>query len=319
LAYGNTVVWKPSSEAALTGLAMAELMIEAGLPSGVLNVVTGGDEVGKMLAAADLGGLSFTGSTAVGLELRNKLSTRGVAVQLEMGGNSAAVVFPDAPMDIAVRDIVDGAMFSTGQRCTATRRIIVHDRVYPEFVERLTAAVDGLRVGDPLDQDIDIGPLVSFEARDAVLEAVAAARADGWQVLTGGGIPSDGALAKGSYIEPTLLADGAPASRICREEVFGPVSTLLRVSNDDEAIALVNDSRYGLSASCFTASQAVARRFKDEVVAGIVHINGPTVGAEPHVPFGGWRDSGGETPAEMGKSAREFFTRVKTVYERPCP
>jgi alpha-ketoglutaric semialdehyde dehydrogenase len=316
LAYGNTVVWKPSTEASVTGLAMAELLTEAGLPPGVFNVVTGGDEVGAALADADLDGLSFTGSTAVGFSLRGKLAARGVAVQLEMGGNSAAVVFADADLEVAVRDIVDGAMISTGQRCTATRRIIAHADVYSELRERLIEAVRELRVGDPLHPDTDVGPLVSFEARDAVLGAVEAARAEGWRVLTGGGAPEGAECSDGAYFEPTLLADGPLDAAICREEVFGPVSTLICAADDDQAMALVNDSRYGLSAAGFTASQAQARRFRDEAMVGVVHINGPTVGAEPNVPFGGWRDSGSEAPPEMGKTAREFFTRVKTVYVR---
>jgi acyl-CoA reductase-like NAD-dependent aldehyde dehydrogenase len=317
LAYGNTVVWKPASEAAATGVAFAQLLVDAGVPPGVINVVTGGDEVGAALVDGELDALTFTGSTAVGHELRRKLSARGVAVQLELGGHSPAVVFSDADLELAVRDIVDAAMFSTGQRCTATRRVIVHEAVYDELLARLIERVRTLRVGDPLDGATEIGPLVSHAARDAVLAAIEEARQEGWRVAVGGAAPEDPALADGAYVQPTLLVDGTADSRIAREEVFGPVATVFRVPNDDAAIHLANATTYGLSASAFTASLACAQRFNEQVNAGVIHINGPTVGAEPHVPFGGWADSGSQAPPEMGRSARDFFTHIKTTYQRP--
>jgi aldehyde dehydrogenase (NAD+) len=319
LAYGNAAVWKPASEAALTGVAFAELLVDAGVPAGVINVVTGGDEVGAELVDSALDAVTFTGSTAVGQLLRDQLSPRGVALQLELGGHSPAVVFADGDLDLAVNDIVDAAMFSTGQRCTATRRVIAHEAVYDELLERLVARVRELRVGDPLEAGTEVGPLVSHSARAAVLAAIEEARQDGWRVAVGGETPQDPSLAQGAYLRPTLLVDGPVDSRIAREEVFGPVATVFRVSDDDAAIRLANATSYGLSASAFTASLLRAQRFTEQVRAGIIHINGPTVGAEPHVPFGGWGASGSHAPPEMGRSARDFFTRIKTTYQRPNP
>lgn len=315
LAFGNTVVWKPSVVTPVTSASVIELLDEAGVPPGVLNLVTGGrDPVGQALAAApELDGLSFTGSLGVGRAIQRQLVDRGVKVQLELGGKNPVIVMPDADLDRAVSETVNGAMRSAGQKCTATSRAIVVGGGADAFSERLVRAVEALRVGDPLQPEIDVGPLSSERQLRTVSEYLDVAREEGHR-LEAGGSPLE--IEGGYFVAPTVYADVAHTSRIAREEVFGPLLGVISADSVEEAIEIANSVEYGLSASIFTRDIGRALEFVRHVDAGIVHVNSETAGSEPQVPFGGMKSSSSHS-REQGKSAREFYTAVKTVYVDP--
>jgi aldehyde dehydrogenase (NAD+) len=311
LAFGNTVVLKPSELTPLTALGLAEALTDAGLPPGVLNVVCGDPAVigDAVTGDPELRALTFTGSGPVGRRLQAAAVARGVKVQLELGGKNPVIVCDDADLDLAVAQTVSGAMMSSGQKCTATSRIIVLPRIREAFVERLVARVEALRVGDPLEPGVDLGPVASEAQRDRVLGYLEGARADGLTLLAGGGTaPGDG-----WFVQPTLFDDVDPSATLAQEEVFGPVAALIAAGNLDEALAIANDVEYGLSATVFTRDLATAFSFARDVDAGVVHVNCETTGSEPQVPFGGVKASSSHS-REQGKAAAEFFTRIKTVY-----
>lgn len=318
LAYGNTVVIKPASQAPLSSFHLAEALIEAGLPAGVLNVVTGGgEEVGSRIAADDrVVGVSFTGSNAVGTQMREVVSARGGKIQLEMGGKNPAIVLADADFDQAIQHVINGAMMSTGQKCTATSRAIVERSLADQFTETLAARIGALKVGDPLADDTQIGPLIDDRAADRVAGEVSKARESGVELLVGGGRLSDEGRDRGAFVAPTLFSNVDPESRLGQEELFGPVLGVIPVDEVDEAIAVANQVRFGLSASIFTRDLGKALKFVQGIQAGIVHVNSETAGAEPQVPFGGMKGSSSYS-REQGKSAREFYTQIKTVYIDP--
>jgi acyl-CoA reductase-like NAD-dependent aldehyde dehydrogenase len=312
LAFGNTVVWKPAEIASGSAALLAIALTDAGLPPGVLNLITGpaasiGDAViGHPAAAA----ITFTGSNAVGRRIAVQAAERGAKFQLELGGKNPVVVLPDADLERAVECTVRGAMLSTGQRCTATSRAIVVGERHDEFGERLSAAVEGLVVGDPFDEATDVGPLASAAQHQTVRSYLEIARRAGHRLACGGGAtdPQDG-----YYVDPTVYLDVDPGSRIARDEIFGPVLAVMRARDLDAALAIANASEYGLSASVFTRDLGAALAFARRVHAGVVHVNGETAGAEPQVPFGGMKSSSSHS-REQGKAALEFFTDVKTVY-----
>jgi acyl-CoA reductase-like NAD-dependent aldehyde dehydrogenase len=312
LAYGNSVVWKPAEIASGTAAMLVECLDDAGLPAGVLNLVTGhGREIGDALVDDPRArAVTFTGSNAVGRGIAQRAAARGVKAQLELGGKNPSVVLGDADLERAAGCITRSAMLSAGQRCTATSRVIVVDALHDEVVERLVSASDALVVGDPLDAATDIGPVASSSQFDTVSSYLDVAAAEGLRCLRGGqtGPPDDG-----YFVPPTIYADVDPASRIAREEIFGPVIAVLRARDADHAFALANDTEYGLSASVFTTDFATALRATRELEAGVVHVNGESAGAEPHVPFGGMKASSSGS-REQGKAAAEFFTETKTVY-----
>ena len=313
LAAGNTVAWKPASNTPLTAVAIAGVLTDAGLPPGVLNLVLGPGSMGGALVADErVDGVSFTGSVPVGVQIRDVVTARNGRVQLEMGGHNPCIVFEDADLGMATAAAVAGAMGATGQKCTATRRIIAVGGVYDELVERLAVAVDGLVVGDGQDEGVGIGPLVSAGARREVDEAVDQARSEGAEVVAVNGTAPDGPC----FYPPTLFTGGADLT-ICREEVFGPVSTVLRVDSEDEAFALANDTEFGLSASVFTNDLWRIDRAGHEIQAGLIKVNGPTTGSELHAPFGGEKMSSGHAAREQGDTAVDFFTRTRTAYIRP--
>lgn len=312
LVYGNTVVMKLAQEAPLTGLHLAACLEEGGIPGGVFNVVVGrGSEVGTPLVEHPLvRAISFTGSVAVGVQVRGQATALGKRVQLELGGHNPLIVMADADLDRAAEAAFAGAFWSAGQKCTATRRILVEDSVYDDFRSRLVARVEKGVVGDPADPATEVGPIVNEAQLEEVLAGIEKGRAEGGTVVAGGARVDDEAY----LVEPTLfegLADDAFLS--CRE-VFGPVATLYRFSSLDEALRRANAVEYGLSASIFTSNLASVRRFAQEIEAGIVRINGQTAGADVHVPFGGVKSSG-FGPHEQGRAAMEFYTEVVTVYE----
>src|SRR5918997_3320023 len=318
LAYGNTVVFKPAELTPLTATLLVECLAEAGLPPGVLNLVTGsGRTIGDAIVEHEaVNAITFTGSNAVGKALYRKAleSERGVKVQLEMGGKNPVIVLADADLDQALQQTINGAMMSTGQKCTATSRAFIQRPIFDDFVDRLVRRAAELRVGDPLQPTTDMGPAVSQQQRDSILEYLEIGRAEGAEVLAGGEPPQDGDNGDGGYfVSPTVLGNMAPTMRLAQEEVFGPVLAVMPVADLEEAVELANDARYGLSASVFTRDIATAFRFIRDVQSGIVHVNSETAGAEPQAPFGGMKASSSFS-REQGKAAVEFFTQVKTVY-----
>jgi aldehyde dehydrogenase (NAD+) len=320
LAFGNTVVLKPASLTPLCAVRIAEALDEAGLPPGVFNLVTGGaGEVGDPLVRDPrIVGISFTGSNAVGSELRKIAAERGAKLQLELGGKNPAIVLADADLDHALTHVVNGAMMSTGQKCTATSRAIVDRRVLDEFTGKLSNRIGALKVGDPQAAETQIGPAIDDKAAERIAGDIESGVKEGAQVVTGGGRLQEGALSKGHFIAPTLLANVEANSRLGQEEVFGPVLGVIAVDDYEEAIAVANSVRFGLSASLFTRDLNKALAFARDIHAGVVHVNSETAGAEPQVPFGGMKGSSSYS-REQGKSAREFFTQVKTVYLDPYP
>ncbi|MSO57567.1 MAG: aldehyde dehydrogenase family protein [Thermoleophilia bacterium] len=312
LIYGNTVVLKLGYEAPRTGLHIAEAFAEAGLPAGVLNVLTGaGAKVGaELVAHRDVRALSFTGSVAVGHAVREQATRRGCRVQLELGGHNPFIVMADAELERAVEAAYAGAFWSAGQKCTGTRRIFVQDALYDRFRGTFLARIAAGAVGDPADPRTEVGPVVNEGPMEEILAAIERGRAEGGTVLAGGGRASD----EGYLIAPTVFEDVADNAHLSCEEVFGPVTSLYRFSTLDEAITRANAVPFGLSASIFTRDLHAAHRFAQELQAGILHVNSQTAGADVHVPFGGLKDSGWG-PHEQGRAAIEFFTETVTVYQ----
>jgi acyl-CoA reductase-like NAD-dependent aldehyde dehydrogenase len=312
LIYGNTVVLKLAYEAPRTGLHIAECFAAAGLPAGVLNVLTGaGSTVGaELVRNPDVRAISFTGSVPVGRAVRDEATARNCRVQLELGGQNPMIVMADAELDRAVEATYAGAFWSAGQKCTATRRILVQDAVADEFRARLLARIEAGVVGDPSDPATEVGPLVNRAALDDVLAAVERAKADGGTVLTGGVRADDDAY----LVPPTVVEGLADDAQLSCEEVFGPVTSLYRFSTLDEALRRANAVEYGLSAAIFTRDLHAVQRFTSELQAGILRVNSQTVGADVHVPFGGIKGSGWG-PHEQGRAAIEFYTELVTVYQ----
>jgi alpha-ketoglutaric semialdehyde dehydrogenase len=313
LAYGNTVVWKPATITPGCAVGVAEALRDAGVPEGVLNLVTGPASAigGSLTDHEEVDGISFTGSLEIGRQIQLRAIERGVKVQLELGGKNPVVVLPDADLDQAVEQTVRGAMMSAGQKCTATSRAILVGDGAERFVPRLLERVRALRVGDPLRADVDVGPLASAEQLESVLGYLDVARQEGHELAVGGRrLEEEG---EGYFVEPTVYLDVDPASRIGREEIFGPVLGVLRAASLGEALEIANSVEFGLSASIFTRDIREAFQFIDAVEAGVVHVNSETAGAEPQVPFGGVKASSSHS-REQGKAAAEFYTRLKTVY-----
>ena len=319
LAFGNTVVFKPASLTPLTAVRLVEALDEAGLPAGVLNLVTGSAaNVGDPLVQDPrVVAITFTGSNETGAELRRSAAERGAKLQLELGGKNPAIVLADADLDHALGHVVAGAMMSTGQKCTATSRAIVDRRIIDRFTELLADRIGALKVGDPLDAETQIGPLIDERAADRVAGEVDAAKQEGAELVVGGERLGSG-LERGAFLAPTLFADVDPTSRLGQDELFGPVLGVIPVDSMEEAMAVANQVKFGLSASIFTRDLGRALVFAREIEAGVVHVNSETAGAEPQVPFGGMKGSSSYS-REQGKAAREFFTQMKTVYIDPPP
>jgi acyl-CoA reductase-like NAD-dependent aldehyde dehydrogenase len=312
LIYGNTVVLKLGYEAPRTGLHVAECFAEAGLPAGVLNVLTGaGSKVGaELVSNPGVRAISFTGSVAVGKAVRNEATARDCRVQLELGGHNPLIVAADAELERAAEAAYAGAFWSAGQKCTATRRIFVQDTVYDRFRELFLARIERGVVGDPADPATEVGPVVNEGPMEEILSAIERGRAEGGTVLAG----AERASGEGFLVSPTVFEDVADDAYLSCEEVFGPVTSLYRFATLDEALERANAVPFGLSASIFTRDLHAARRFAAELQAGILHVNSQTAGADVHVPFGGIKGSGWG-PHEQGRAAIEFYTEVVTVYE----
>ncbi|MEV0616388.1 aldehyde dehydrogenase family protein [Nonomuraea sp. NPDC050404] len=312
LAAGNAAVLKPAGETPMSALHLARALDDAGLPAGVLNVVTGRtSEISEaLLTDPRVAAVTFTGGNEVGERLRRTLAARNVRYQTEMGGKNATVVLADADLDKAADAVIAAGFGQAGQRCTATSRVIVDREVHHRFAGMLCERTAGLRVGPGKDPGTTVGPLVSPARRDSVLADVARAVEQGATVLAGGDVPEG--LAHGCYVNPTILADVTPDMDIWRREVFGPVIVLRPVDGPAEAVAAVNDSGFGLAAAVFTTSLAAAHHFIDAAECGQIAVNTTTSGWDVHHPFGGFRDSGSAFK-EQGAQALRFYTRVKTV------
>jgi acyl-CoA reductase-like NAD-dependent aldehyde dehydrogenase len=312
LAFGNTVVLKPASPTPAIAHALVAILHEAGAPPGVVNMVIGEGGIGSAIIEHEgVDGVSFTGSQYVGAKVAEAAVKRQARVQLEMGGKNPLVVLDDADLERAVTCAIDGAFFGTGQRCTASSRIIVTEAIHDRFVEALAERARGLRVGDALDPDSQIGPAVSQSQLDQNMRYVEIARNEGGRILAGGELLS--LDKRGYYMAPTVIADTAPDMRINCEEVFGPVASTVRVRNYEEALEIANRGEFGLSAGIVTNSLTHARHFRRAVRAGMVMVNLPTAGVDYHVPFGGTRKSS-YGAREQGFAAVEFYTQTKTVY-----
>jgi aldehyde dehydrogenase (NAD+) len=315
LAYGNTVVWKPSELVPLTSIQLHRVLEDAGLPPGTLNLLLGAADAGAALVAHEaIDGVTFTGSNAVGRRVQAIATERGKRVQLELGGKNPAVVLADADLGLAAEEVARAAFLSAGQKCVAASRVIVEAAVLPELAERLTCIARDWTVGDPLDPATRVGPLASEAQLERVRGYMDIARDDGATFLAGGAAKElEGG---GYYFDLTVLADLPAASRVSREEVFGPVVTLIPAGDPDEAVQIANDTPFGLAASVFTRDLARAMRCVRDLRAGMVKVNTESTGLAFNAPFGGMKDSAAG-PREQGKTAREFYTQWKTVFIDP--
>jgi acyl-CoA reductase-like NAD-dependent aldehyde dehydrogenase len=314
LVCGNTVVFKPATLTPLTSMKIVEIFEQAGLPAGVLNLVAGsGRETGdELVTNPHVHGLSFTGSNEVGAMLYASGAERLKKIQCEMGGKNPVVVLADADMDLALESVVSGAFASTGQRCTATSRVIIEEKVADEFVERLAERARNYVVGDGLEPGVDMGPLVDETQLKAVLGYIEIGKQEA-KLVCGGDRLTGSRFDSGWFVSPTVFDGVSIESRIAQEEIFGPVLSVIRVKNFDEALAAANSVRYGLSSAIYSSDSNKIFEFVDKIETGMTHVNSPTVGGEAHVPFGGAKDSS-VGPREVGHAAIDFYTDLKIVY-----
>ena len=312
---GNTIVLKPATDTPLSAIKLVQVFEEAGLPPGVLNIVCGsGGDVGMPLVRhPDVAAISFTGSNDVGREVNVEAARQLKRVTLELGGKNAVMVMDDADLELAVEGILWSAFGTTGQRCTACSRLIVQRGARAELERRLVERIENLRLGNGLDPNTDVGPLVNAAQLERVHSFMDIARQDGARILTGGEPVSAGQLAHGHFYRPTLLGDVTPKMRVAQEEIFGPVLSMIEVGSLEEAIAVNNDTRYGLSSSLFTRDANAVQIAMRDVTTGILYINAGTTGAEIQLPFGGTRGTG-NGHREAGLGALEFFTEWKAIY-----
>jgi aldehyde dehydrogenase (NAD+) len=312
---GNTIVIKPATDTPASVVALARVFEEAGLPPGVFNVVTGsGGEVGDPLVQhPDVKVVSYTGSTEVGRRIAEACAPTFKRLHLEMGGKNAILVMDDADVDLAVDGAVWGAFGTTGQRCTAASRLLVHEGVYKEFVDKLVGRVQKLRVGNGLEPNVDMGPCISEKQRETVARYVEIGKAEGAKLLTGGEKLSSGALARGWFHSPTVFADADAKMRVACEEIFGPVTTVVPISSLEEGIRVANSVAYGLSGSIYTQDVNKAFTAMRDFETGIFYVNSSTIGAEVHLPFGGIKDTG-NGHREAGIAGLDVFTEWKSIY-----
>jgi len=313
LVAGNTVVFKPSSTTPLTAAKLVDIFERAGLPPGVLNLLVGSSsDIGDLITGdRRVRGISFTGSSENGTQIYATSAARGVKAQCEMGGKNPVVVLEDADLDLAADGIVSGAFGSTGQRCTATSRAILHESIADDLMSRVTHRVSKWKLGSGLDPDVQMGPLVSAQQLKTVEQYVEAGKREGAKLVIGGKRPAG--LSRGFFMEPTIFDGVKPEHRIAREEIFGPVLSVIRTKNYEEAIEFANTSEYGLTSSIYTNDAGRIFDFCERIETGMVHVNSPTVGGEAQIPFGGMKSSGvGER--EQGPSALDFYTDMKVVY-----
>lgn len=314
---GNTAVLKPSSFTPACAAALVETLGEAGVPPGVVNLVHGpGEEVGEYLVThSGIDAVSFTGSCTAGERLESLLGKLHRPLAAEMGGKNAIIIMDDADLSLALEGVLWGGFGTSGQRCTAASRVFIHEGVYARFRDMLRDAAARLRLGPGISSDTDVGPVVNEQQMNRVLEYLRIGEHEGAVLVTGGRRATEGALAHGYFIEPTVFADVEPRMRIAREEIFGPVVALLRCSGLDEAIAMVNDVPFGLSSAIYSSDVNKTARAERDLQTGLVYINASTIGAEIQLPFGGWKHSGSGHPEAGGHGgALEFYSRIKVIY-----
>ena len=314
LAAGNTVVFKPSEDAPQSGNVFAEVLRQAGVPDGVFNLVHGDKECGEaMVNHPDIRLIGFTGSTAVGNHIASVCGKLNKRVSLEMGGKNPQIVMPDANLELALEGVLWGAFGTTGQRCTATSRLILHADIYDKFIEDLVYRMGNIVIGSGLVDDTQMGPVINRDAYNRILEYIEIGKKDGAKLAYGGHALVTEKHETGHFIAPTVFIDVTPEMRIFKEDIFGPVLSVTKVHSFEEAIAVANQCDYGLSSSIFTKDVNAAMRAVRDLEAGITYINAPTIGAEAHMPFGGVKGTG-NGHREGGWTAFEIFTEWKTVY-----
>lgn len=312
---GNAVVFKPASDTPAMGSRFVEILLEAGLPPRTIQLVHGsGDVIGKgIVDHPGINAVSFTGSTEVGKEITIRAGATLKRVSLEMGGKNAQIVMSDADLDLAIDGVLWGAFGTTGQRCTATSRLVLHKEIHDIFIEKLLARVKTVTLGNGLLPSTKVGPLINESARKRVLKYIEIGKSEGAKLIYGGEIPSDSKLSNGWFLTPTIFTSVTPSMRIAKEEIFGPVLSVMSCSSLEDGIKIMNDVEYGLSSSIYTKNVNSALYAINEIDAGITYVNGPTIGAEAHLPFGGVKSTG-NGHREGGWQVFEFFSEVKTVY-----
>ncbi len=312
---GNTVILKPAEDTPYTAHKFFEILEEAGVPPGVVNLLHGrGEDCGAALVRhAGVKLVSFTGSAAVGRDIASVCGQNLKRVSLELGGKNAQLVMEDADLDLALEGALWGAFGTTGQRCTATSRLILHRDIKVKIIDALVARAEKIKIGDGLDESVEMGPLINQAAREKVASYITIGKNEGARLLTGGSIYEKGACANGWYFQPTIFDHVTPTMRIAQEEIFGPVLSVIEVGSFEEALEVLNGTAYGLSSAIYTADVGRAFRAMRDVEAGITYINGPTNGAEVQLPIGGVKDTG-NGHREAGTTVYDIFTEWKSIY-----
>jgi aldehyde dehydrogenase (NAD+) len=312
---GNTVVFKPASDTPKTATTFVEILAESGIPEGVVNLVHGSGRVvgNAIVTSPDIDLISFTGSTEVGIDISEKASKTLKRVSLELGGKNAVIIMDDADLELALDGVLWGAFGTTGQRCTATSRLILHEKIHDIFIKMLVEKTSKLNIGNGLDPATEVGPCVSNSQREVVDSYVKIGLEEGAKLACGGEKLITGRYSKGWFYAPTIFISVTPEMRIAKEEIFGPVLSVLKVKDLDEAIAVQNNTLYGLSSSIYTKNINDSFKAVRDIKAGITYVNGPTIGAEAHMPFGGVKQTG-NGHREGGWTVYDFFTEWKTVY-----
>jgi len=311
---GNTIVYKPATLTPLCAARSVEILEQAGLPAGVLNLVTGpADVVGEAIVQHPaIRAVSFTGSVAAGRDIYSKASRMLKRVGLELGGKNPQIIMDDANLELAIEGVLFGAFGTAGQRCTATSRLIVHENIFAEAMGKLLSRTRTLKIGDPLDPQIDVGPVAGGEQERKILQYIRIGIEEGAKLLCGGKKLTGGPYDRGFFIEPTIF-EAKHGMRISKEEIFGPVLSVIKIRNYEEAVMVANDVEYGLSSSIYTTNVNTAFRAMEDLEAGVTYINAPTIGAEVHLPFGGVKNTGNGA-REAGSEAIHEFTEIKSVF-----
>jgi alpha-ketoglutaric semialdehyde dehydrogenase len=312
---GNTVVFKPAEDTPHTAVRLVEILTESGVPPGVVNLIHGrGEEAGAALVRhPNVQLVSFTGSATVGREIASVCGQNLKRVSLELGGKNAQIVMEDADLNLALEGVLWGAFGTTGQRCTATSRLIVHHEVKKQLTEMLVARTEKIKIGDGLDESVEMGPLINQAAREKVHGYVQTGKGEGARLVSGGTIYEEGKYVNGYFYPPTIFDQVIPSMRIAQEEIFGPVLSIIEVKNFQGAIDALNSTAYGLSSSIYTRDVGRAFRAMRDIEAGITYINGPTIGAEVHLPFGGVKNTG-NGHREAGTTVYDIFSEWKSIY-----
>jgi aldehyde dehydrogenase (NAD+) len=315
LVCGNTIVFKPATDTPALGERFVELLVEAGVPAGVVNVVHGGGrDVGERIVEhPDVPVITLTGSRETGVAVMKSAADNLKRVHLELGGKNAVIVLADADLDLATEGIIWSAFGTSGQRCTAASRVVVHEKVYGELQAKLVAAAERMRLGPGWEPDTDVGPVINKSSLEKIHSYTGIGRQEGAKLLTGGEVATGDGLDSGFFYRPTIFADVQPGMRVAQEEIFGPTTSLIPVKDADEAIRVANGVRYGLSSSIFTRDVNTAFRAMRDLETGITYVNAGTTGAEVHLPFGGMKETG-NGHREAGQAALDVFTEWRSLY-----